>query len=507
MKQKDMKTVNRHTIICACVLAIILFDTGCKKQLNINQDPNYPTLSQGNPSLVFPVAVLATTAKVGGDLEIVGGMWSEHIAQAVLSQQYTDVDSYNMLNTDGFVQNTWDILFPDGLKNYQYVIDQADTLKDWNYYLLGTVMKAYTAEILVDLYDQIPFSEALGGTAKLNPKFDDGYSIYTALIASIDTALNKDFKASTVTAPGGQDLVFSGNISSWIAFANTLKLKMYLRMINAHPDVASAGIMAMYNAGATFLNSSTGGASVTNFTNAPGLDNPLYEQNIRSLNTTVNIRASYTFTSWLQANGDPRLAFFFGSPSPFIAINQGDFRNGDPTLANAAVFVETPTDPVDFISLAESYFLQAEADFRYNGGLNTQTLYEQGVSAAFAATGNDATTFLASGGAYAWGAEKENSQVLDPIQQIIRQKWASCAFGCHGIESFFEHNRTGYPLQSPVYSTDDSYIPGQIVVAKNSVLQPATALPKRLIFPYDETSRNTNAPAVVPMTTAVWWSK
>jgi hypothetical protein len=500
-----MKLFNKHTIAGACLLAAIFVDSGCKKQLDINQNPNFPTLDQGLPKLVFPVAVLATTGKVGGDLEILGGMWSEHFTQAALAQQYTGQDSYNVQPTDGYVQTPWDVLFSSGLKNYQYVIDHADTLKDWNFYLLGTVMKAYTTEVMVDLWDQMPYSQALKGANTLNPKFDDGYSIYTSLIASIDDALSKDLSASTVTDPSSADLIFGGDMDSWVAFAHTLKLKMYLRMINAHPDVASAGINAMYTAGASFLDASTGGASVTNFTDAPGLDNPLYEQNIRQLNTAVNLRASKTFVTWLTTYSDPRVNYYFGSSNP-VAIHQGDFRNSDPTYPTAAVFFESPKDPVDFISLAESYFLQAEADFRYFGGGNTKTLYDQGVTAAFAATGKNAAPFIAGGGAYEWGNEIEGGAALTPIAQIIRQKWASCAYGCHGIESFFEHNRTGFPAQSPVYSTSASYIPGQLVVAKNSAIADNTQLPKRLIFPYDETSRNTNAPkTLVPITQKVWW--
>src|SRR4029077_13588701 len=108
------------------------------------------------------------------------------------------------------------------------------------------------------------------------------------------------------------------------------------------------------------------------------------------------------------------------------------FRNVDHTEA---------TDPVEFISLAESYFLQAEADVRYFGAGNAKSLYEQGVLAAFAATGNDGSSFIAPGGAYEWGNEVEGGQTLGAIEQIIRQKWASCAFGCHGLEAFFDKNR------------------------------------------------------------------
>jgi hypothetical protein len=72
-----MKLFNKHTIVGAGLLALLTAGAGCKKDLNINQNPNFPTLDQGTPALVFPVGVLATTGKVAGDLAIVGGMWGE----------------------------------------------------------------------------------------------------------------------------------------------------------------------------------------------------------------------------------------------------------------------------------------------------------------------------------------------------------------------------------------------------------------------------------------------
>lgn len=493
---------NRLAIIGAGLLSVSIILTGCNKQLDINQSPNSPGLSQGNPSLVFPVAVLATTGKAGGDLAIVGGMWSEYFTQAALSNQYKDIDTYNLTNTDGYTNNSYDIMFTSGLKNYQYVIDQAKAAGDWNYYLMGTVMKAYTTEILVDLYDQIPYTEALAGSSNLNPKFDDGYSIYEDLLKSIDTALSKDFTVSTNTSPGSQDLVFGGNIAKWKLFANTLKLKMYLRMVNTHASEATSGINALYANSAQFL---TSDAAVTNFTNAPGLDNPMYEQNIRQLNTTTNLRASATFFNWLTVNNDPRYNYFFqpNKYGKYTAMNQGDYANSDTSYPNASVFAQSPVDPVEFISLPESYFMQAEADVRYFGGNKAQSLYNQGVMAAFAQLGLDGSSFIASGGAYEFPANGTQDQ---KIEAIIVQKWASCVYGCHEIEAFFEKNRTGYPRSSSVYSTDVSYVPGQLVVTKNSVLG-SGLMPKRFVFPYDETSRNTNAPSAVPSTTAVWWGK
>src|ERR1700739_24075 len=113
--------------ISAAALMILMF-SGCKKELDINHNPSVATVDQATPQLLFPAALLATTAKSGGDLALVGDMWSQYCTQAALAQQYTDIDSYDMISTDAFVSGTyssWRILYVDGLVNYQAVIDQS----------------------------------------------------------------------------------------------------------------------------------------------------------------------------------------------------------------------------------------------------------------------------------------------------------------------------------------------------------------------------------------------
>jgi hypothetical protein len=497
-KTSNMNITKKALVSALSFSCMAILLTSCKKQLNINENPSLPSLTQGTPSVVFPAAVLATTGKVGGDLAIVGGIWSQFFTQSDLAQQYTQTESYNLPSTDNFVNGVYDVLFTQALEDYKFVTTKSAAEGDWNYYLLGTVMNAYTTAVMVDLYDQMPYSQALQGSADLNPKFDSGYAIYTTLISSIDTALSKNLSALTVTAPGSQDLVFGGNMANWIAFATTLKLKLYLRHVNAYPSVAAAGIAALYAGNPSFL---TVDASVTNFTNTPERDNPMYEQNIRTLNTTTNLKASTTFVSWLQANTDPRIVYFFGSDS-VTSINQGDYANINAAYQAAPPFAQTPLDPVEFISTAESYFLQAEADLRYFGGSKANSLYDQGVLAAFVQEGLDGSSFIAPGGAYAFPVSGTMAQQLEAI---IVQKWASCAYGCHGIESYFEQMRTGYPVRSAVYSNNPGYIPGQLVIGPNSSL-PAGQYAKRFVYAYDETSRNTNAPqTTIPETTPVWW--
>jgi hypothetical protein len=493
-----MNTFKNKKVITAILSCMLFIGVGCKKTLDINHDPNNPSLEVGSPKIVFPVAVMGVAGVEGGDLAILGGILGEYVTQAASANQYKVVDQYDLKTTDLNAQYT--TLYSYALKNLQYIIDKAKVSEDWNFYLMGIVMKSYTTALLVDIYDKIPYSEALQGQANLTPHFDDGYTIYKSLLASLDSALGKDFSAKTAvdlraTNEGNVDLLFGGDIEKWKQFANTLELKLYLRMINAKPAEAQAGIEVLYARNAEFLGID---AKVTGFIDAKSQSNPLYEQNIRQLNIGTNLVASKTFVSFLQANNDPRLADYFAPNA--IPLDQGDFVNSSPIALAATVFKESPTDPVVFLSSAESYFLQAEARERYFAGDGAKALYNNGVSAAFAALGEDASTFIAPGGVY----EYPSGALAQNIEAIIVQKWTSFPYGVHFIEGWFERNRTGLPKSSPVYSTDPSYIPGEFVVSKNSVL-PAGQYPKRLVFPDAERSTNPNTPAEVPITTPVWW--
>jgi hypothetical protein len=269
-------------------------------------------------------------------------------------------------------------------------------------------------------------------------------------------------------------------------------------MVNTKPAEAQAGIAKLYARDAAFLSSDAG---VFGFEDVENKSNPMYEQNIRQLNTADNIKASVTFTSYLLKKGDPRIEYYFGSATP-NAINQGDYTATDATSLTAATLVQSATDPVIFMSFAESKFMQAEASVRYPAvtGMDAKTLYDEGVIAAFIATGsNEGSAFIT--GAYAFPA----AGIDQKIEAISTQKWIDCAYGVHFLEGFFEKNRTGFPKTSPVYSTDPAYEPGQFVISKNSVLGPGL-LPQRLIYPDSERQSNSSTPPEVPISTPVWWA-
>ena len=124
------------------------------------------------------------------------------------------------------------------------------------------------------------------------------------------------------------------------------------------------------------------------------------------------------------------------------------------------------------------------------------------MKASFADFGENGSSFVAAGGAYAFPA----CTMAQDLEAVIVQKWASFAYGVHFIEGWFERNRTGLPKSSSVYSTDPSYVPGQLVVSKNSTLAQGQ-YPKRLVFPDAEISTNPNTQAQVPITPPVGGGK
>jgi len=474
------------------IVLLIMGAAACKKITDFNVDPNNPSIDRATPQLLFPSAVISTAAEINGEYAIVGGLWAQYYTQSATASQYRTVDAYNLIPDD--FRTAYTEIFRSGLSDYKKVQDLSLASGNYKFYLMATVMKGYTYQVLADLYDQVPYTEALRGSANLQPKFDAGYDVYKGVLAEIDSALSLDWQTGELNpTDASADLVFNGNMDNWQRFANTLKLKMYLRMVNAKPAEAEQGVKSLYDQGALFLET---GAGITSFQDLPNYSNPFYEQNIRRLNTNDNLRASVTFVSWLQANGDPRIEAYFGSTSP-TAINQGDYSSTNPAYPGSAIFVQHATDPAWFISEAESYFLQAEARLRYYNDEGAEELYNAGVTAAFAQVGMTPGALLTGKYKYPSGG------VPQKLEAIIVQKWASFP-GTHDLEGFFEMNRTGYPKTSPVYSTEAGYVPGQIVYSKNGVT--GGLFPKRLLFPDVERARNSNTPAEVPITTKVWWA-
>ena len=159
------------------------------------------------------------------------------------------------------------------------------------------------------------------------------------------------------------------------------------------------------------------------------------------------------------------------------------------------------TDPVYFASAAESKFLQAEAYARLGDVALAKTNYDAGVTLAFQRWGKSAATFIAAGGPYAF----QSATLEAMIKSIITQKWLA-ATRTQAWDSFFDQNRTGYPVISAVSADNSAYVPGEYTISVNSSLV-AGQLPRRLLFPKISADNNPNTPKPVSINTKMWWHK
>lgn len=503
--------MKRKSIISIMLLFTLAFAmVSCEKDfLDINTDPNNP--AESSVQLTLPAGIASSAYVIGGYYQLLGGFWAQHWTQSVGASQWRELDAYNLQSTD-FDTRQWGQLYAGALSDLKWVRDNSRSTQNWSYYLMTTAIQAYTYQVLADLYDKIPFSEALQGLGEnTTPKWDNGQDVYDALIVMLNEALSHDYKTfksvnnptATALEPGTDDVIFGGNMDKWEQFVNTLKLKIYLHQSYKRPTVAQAGIQQMFTANAPFL---TSDAVFANFENQQNKRNPVYETFIDRL--AGNISVSKTIFSFLNANADPRLPMLINknqkTPAQYVCLAQGDFFNTTlgtgANIQNLSTPVLNPTDPVVFFSASESYFMQAEAVLRMSVAGDAKALYEQGINASFTKLGvTGASTLYGAGGPYEYPVAGTEEQKLE---KIIVQKWVAMT-NFQSLEAFLEQSRTHYPKISTVPASDASYVPGEWTISLNNTT--ANQWPKRLLFPESERKRNPNTPALVPLTTKVWW--
>lgn len=469
-------------IISILVLSTAL--TSCSTDLDMPRDPDSLDPNKAPLSAQLPAGITGLAGSEGASYAIIGGMWSQYWTQSNTANQYKDIDNYTIGTAD--YNFAWNGMY-DALGDIRNIKRRALAEGNWNYYLIATVLEAQGSQVLTDFYGDIPYQEANNANI-LQPSFNTGEQVYDLMIADLNDALSRDLSTSTGLVPSTDDLIFEGDMDNWVRFANTMKLKIYMRQTEARPSIAAAGIQDLLTSGAEFLDVDAG---LTQYVDAPSQSNPLYEFNNRQLNVATNLRASTTMFSFLDANADPRIDEYYLAGNP---LNQGDYNS---TAGSIAVVNTKATTPTFFISREESLFLQAEAQLRYGNAGDAQALYEAGVANNMNRYGLDATALLAGAYAYPNGSFDQN------LEAIIVQKWIA-NFPGNGFESFFEKNRTGYPTTSAVPQDDASYVPGQIVYAVNGAT--GGLFPKRIVYPLSERNPNPNTPALIPLTTPVWWA-
>jgi len=515
----------------------------CDQYLDVNESPNQLTFDKATPSKLLPGAQVSTYRVQVGSMNQLGNVFMNSWTRNVQSFG-NGFDKELQLNLDnGFYASIWDGLFRE-LKNYQAIIDypNPDGTYD-NYVAAAKICKSFYTQYLVDLYGNVPYSEAWKGNANVTPKYDDDYAIYQSLITQLEEARNLIANApANVEDIAPYDVMLEGDMTKWTEFANTVQLRLCLRMSECtgakatYRDSKLAAIAAgPFLSGNVSINPGFSGATADNLT--PMISNYFYNTDQSNVQNRTFIAMSghawkslqsYATTNYPTAGSqeiiagsgvnypnltDPRSGRIFtggiqgGAVGPRRAVNQGSSSVdvAGPTTAipgppsrlgalghinpydQAGIFAGTALGyPEDFfgvdgfiMTFSESCFLQAEAAVRYPSLFSGgQTLFEQGITDSFLFRNATIGTYIASINA------KPNfgwaGTNTQKLHAIMYQKWVAL-MGINGIESYIDYTRTGFPL-TPLSSNATQ-----------------TRKPYRLVYPVSEYVANSaNVPAMSP---------
>lgn len=492
-----MRSIKRIIFILIAVVGLML--QGCDNYLDVNEDPNNP--SNVSVDLVLPAAQASVVIVTrGAEISTLGGFWAQYYTQSPECQQYQDIDQLRI--TTDWADRLWIEAYAGGLNDLKNVYTRSDNN---SYKLIAEVLSCYTFQILADLFDQIPYSEALQGSAVKSPKYDSGEEIYPDLLARLDAAL-----AAYAEDDGGvvkNDMIFDGDMNAWVRFANSLKLKILMRMSYSSIADNTAALDVAQNADHILAD-----VTFDNYVNQLNRKNPIYEneKDLQNLNCD-NWRASRSLISYLDSLEDGRVEGIY-VPSATGSLFNGNLQ-GNNTFAAAgpnnsfATSNINPTDPSVLMSRVEVLLLRAEAEARFGSASAAKALYDQAVTADFARRGGgSAADFIGVGGVYEY---PEGGSIEDQVKAIAYQRWIAMAT-TQNIEGFFERNRTGYPEYLLSGRPDTLTIAqsfGKLTHHRLSSLAVGQN-PKRVWFPNVSVQSNSNSPSQpASLAVKVWWDK
>ena len=486
----------------------VLFSSCKKDLLDINVDPNNPTTTSASPDLVLPAALNNMAAIYNNPTSdnrfAFAGLWLGHISYSGNYAIATENVSYAI--TNNFGAGTFANIY-DNLEDFDFVEKKGADLGNNFYRAIGILMKAYNYQTLVDLYGNVPYTEALQGTGVSKPKYDDAKAIYDDLGKRMDTAIALFKTAVTGSITG--DIMFNANASNWLKFANTVKLRLLIRQSERPERAAYIQSELAKFAGVQFLDID---AKVNpGFLNSAGKTNFFWGANINtSLTYTQDFyRAGQFLIDFLQAHKDTlRLSMIFARALS-TGLYQGNYFGDQgipnsktstfgslqsyapPAVLPAKGLMKSYSQSAVIMLAAESYFLQAEAVLRGWLPGDPKALYKLAVEKSFAyldLTQAQADAYISQAGdkEVNWDA---TTTFQEKLALIIRQKWVALAV-TNELEPFNDYRRLHLPADIPLSTSP--YSTGK--------------MPTRLLYPQREFEVNAeNVPSGVVPTTKVWW--
>ncbi len=494
---------------------VVIASSSCKKFLDVNTNPN--SLTTATPALILPQAITGA-ASISNSFSQTFSDFGGFQANAGGFGGFGAVVTYDFSNGTG--AGLWTATY-DNANDFQYVIDNtsADPAQAFSTGI-ARIMKSFAFERLVNQYNDVPYSDALKSTAALTPKYDKAEDVYKACIAELSKAIaditTAQANLATRAVAASADPLFAGDMNNWKKFANTIKLRMLIKMagVPAHAAYATAQFASL---------DKTLGFLTTDALNQPGYvktdrPTPIYSS-LGFSSTGAVVNTSRIPTKWIYSfyTGGKLTDIWRGAAIyrnfPNTPINQmGDESTGVPaalaagsswnTGTNATVsmigVVKGPAQAQPVMIAAETYFLLAEAYARgymvgdaaaaFNSGILQSFTYLYKNASNVVETGKnpagDVALYLAENAASRLVNFSLATTTEQKVEAIITQKYIALN-QINNDEAFNEFRRTTYPKV-----VNGSPLPLETFASIKSVSTHVDKLPTRLLYPQEELNLN-----------------
>jgi hypothetical protein len=458
----------KKIILYSLFLSLAVFVTSC--ELPDNVDPK--NAAEVSPNALFTQTEIALVDQIT-DMNV-----NRNISRLLVQYQsevtYTTESRYNFSDRqipDAFSGNIYRLVLLN-LKDLKSKIASRPLTPAYtaeiqtNQIATANIWEIYAYHVLVDQFGNIPYSEALLGSENSRPKYDDAWTIYQDLIKRLDSAiaeLNADNDAF-----GDADVLYKGDVASWIKFAATLKLRIALRL--ADVPAANSNLLVTQALATGVFTDESESAIFHHYGIAPYVS-PYYQAFV--LDARKDFCPTNTLVDKMTSLNDPRMEVWF-TPYPEDGVYTGlpYGRSGSSSYSKYSHFANAIRTAPDYPTILSDYveveFLLAEAAERNLGGVTGAAQhYNTAILESMKYWG------VSDVAANAYLAQPEIAYATAPgtyKEKIGTQKWLGLFD--RGVEAWAEWRRLDYPILN---------VPSGMTYAD---------IPVRMPYPFNENKMN-----------------
>ena len=423
-----------------------------------------------NPPMLFATMITTGINVQQNDNQMIDQMVAGPFSGYLTMANSWGGSNFNTFNqTESWNQIPFNTPFEKFYSNY-FKLETATGGKG-HYWAMAKLLRVNTMLRVTDCYGPIPYSQVANG--KTAVAYDSQEDVYKHMFEDLDYVIQMlgEFvdEVGGLKPLEGYDPVYNGDYNKWMRFANSLKLRLAVRISNVSPELARTKAEEAVK--------STRGLIDTNDNNAyvgVGAEpNPLW----LVASSWGEIRINATIASYMKGYSDPRSAVYFttsklGGDSPYMGMRSGLEGVKPATYSGYSMPNYEQKDDMLMFCAAETAFLRAEGALRgWDMGGSARDFYEQGVKLSFDQRKvSGADEYLANAVAVpepfidpvnpakcnytpktkitiAWN---EGASTEEKLERIITQKWI--ANFPLGFEGWADYRRTGYPEVFPSVS-------------------------------------------------------